>query len=90
MLPLHLLQIALVLVNTLMIQCALGEEHWANALGTDDLRALSPLTYATGNALSSEIRMRLQGIGKRLFRTGRGGYTPDPAVLVALWRRAFG
>jgi TnpA family transposase len=49
MLALHLLQIALVLVNTLMIQRVLGEERWANALGADDLRALSPLLYSHVN-----------------------------------------
>jgi TnpA family transposase len=49
MLSLHLLQIALVLVNTLMIQRVLGEERWASALGTDDLRALSPLLYSHVN-----------------------------------------
>jgi TnpA family transposase len=49
MLALHLLQIALVLVNTLMIQRVLGEERWADALGADDLRALSPLLYGHVN-----------------------------------------
>jgi TnpA family transposase len=49
MLSLHLLQIALVLVNTLMIQRVLGEERWVSALGADDLRALSPLIYSHVN-----------------------------------------
>jgi TnpA family transposase len=49
MLSLHLLQIALVLVNTLMIQRVLGEEGWENVLGADDLRALSPLIYSHVN-----------------------------------------
>jgi Tn3 transposase DDE domain len=49
MLSLHLLQIALVLVNTLMFQRVLGEERWANALGADELRALSPLIYGHVN-----------------------------------------
>jgi hypothetical protein len=43
MLSLHLLQISLVYVNTLMIQQVLGEDRWANAMSPDDLRALSPL-----------------------------------------------
>jgi TnpA family transposase len=48
-LALHLLQIALVLVNTLVIQRVLGDERWADALGADDLRALSPLLYSHVN-----------------------------------------
>src|SRR6266849_3828258 len=46
MLSLHLLQISLVYVNTLMIQQVLGEDRWANAMSPDDLRALSPLLYS--------------------------------------------
>src|ERR671932_434628 len=49
MLSLHLLQIALVLVNTLMIQQVLGEDRWANAMSPEDLRALSPLLYSHVN-----------------------------------------
>ena len=49
MLSLHLLQISLVYINTLMIQQVLGEERWANALGPEDLRALSPLLYSHVN-----------------------------------------
>jgi len=49
MLSLHLLQISLVYVNTLMIQQVLGEERWANAMSPDDLRALSPLLYSHVN-----------------------------------------
>ena len=49
MLSLHLLQISLVLVNTLMIQQVLGEDRWANALLPEDLRALSPLLYSHVN-----------------------------------------
>jgi hypothetical protein len=45
----HLLQIALVLVNTLMIQRVLGEERWVSALGADDLRVLTPLIYSHVN-----------------------------------------
>jgi TnpA family transposase len=43
MLSLHLLQISLVYINTLMIQRVLGEDHWANAMSAEDLRALTPL-----------------------------------------------
>ncbi len=49
MLSLHLLQISLVYVNTLMIQQVLGEDRWANAMSPDDLRALSPLLYSHVN-----------------------------------------
>jgi TnpA family transposase len=49
MLSLHLLQIALVFVNTLMIQQVLSEDRWANALMPEDLRALSPLLYSHVN-----------------------------------------
>ena len=35
---LHLLQISLVYVNTLMIQQVLGENRWANAMTPDDRR----------------------------------------------------
>jgi TnpA family transposase len=49
MLSLHLLQIALVFVNTLLIQRLLGEARWAGALAPEDLRALSPLIYSHVN-----------------------------------------
>jgi TnpA family transposase len=49
MLSLHLLQISLVFVNTLMIQEVLGEDRWANAMSPEDLRALSPLLYSHVN-----------------------------------------
>lgn len=49
MLCLHLLQLCLVYVNTLMIQRVLSEPEWAARLTTDDLRALSPLHYRNVN-----------------------------------------
>ena len=49
MLSLHLLQISLVFVNTLMIQQVLGEDRWADAMSPEDLRALSPLLYSHVN-----------------------------------------
>jgi TnpA family transposase len=45
MLCLHLLQISLVYINTLMIQEVLSEPIWTNRMREDDLRALSPLFY---------------------------------------------
>ncbi len=46
---LHLLQLALVFVNTLMIQDVLGTPAWTDRLTPQDLRALSPLTYSHVN-----------------------------------------
>lgn len=45
-LALHLLQLCLVYVNTLMIQHVLSESHWWRMMQPADLRALSPLIYA--------------------------------------------
>ena len=45
MLSLHLLQVSLVYVNTLMIQQVLAEPEWQNRLTEVDLRALSPLRW---------------------------------------------
>lgn len=49
MLCLHLLQICLVFVNTLMIQNVLHEPVWAERMTTVDLRGLTPLIYAHVN-----------------------------------------
>lgn len=45
MLSLHLLQVSLVCINTLMIQQVLEEEQWKGRLNAIDLRALSPLKW---------------------------------------------
>jgi TnpA family transposase len=45
MLSLHLLQVSLVYVNTLMIQQVLTEPAWQGRLTALDLRALSPLKW---------------------------------------------
>lgn len=45
MLCLHLLQISLVYINTLMIQKVLSEPTWMNRMQEEDLRALTPLFY---------------------------------------------
>ena len=42
---LQLLQIALVYVNTLMIQQVLAEPEWQGRLTATDLRALTPLKW---------------------------------------------
>lgn len=44
-LSLHLLQICLVYINTLMIQRVLQEKHWSGKLTLEDQRALTPLIY---------------------------------------------
>ncbi|MEO0373919.1 MAG: Tn3 family transposase [Cyanobacteria bacterium P01_A01_bin.17] len=46
MLCLHLLQISLVYINTLLIQQVLSDPTWMQKMGPDDLRALTPLIYA--------------------------------------------
>jgi len=49
MLCLHLLQVSMVYINTLLIQEVLREPAWANRLTPDDLRALTPLIYSHVN-----------------------------------------
>jgi TnpA family transposase len=46
MLCLHLLQISLVYINTLLIQQVLSDPEWMQRMGPDELRALTPLIYA--------------------------------------------
>ena len=48
-LSLHLLQICLVYVNTLMIQRVLSEKHWEEKLTLTDLRAITPLIFSHVN-----------------------------------------
>ena len=49
MLSLHLLQVSLVYINTLMIQQVLAEPAWQGRLVAADLRALTPLLWAHVN-----------------------------------------
>ena len=49
MLSLHLLQISLVYINTLLIQQVLSDPQWMQRMGPEDLRALTPLIYAHVN-----------------------------------------
>ncbi len=44
-LSLHLLQISLVYINTLMLQQVLSEPAWSKGLTTNDQRGLTPLIY---------------------------------------------
>ena len=46
---LHLLQICLVYINTLMIQQVLSEPTWMSRMKTEDFRALTPLIYSHVN-----------------------------------------
>ena len=46
---LHLLQICLVYINTLMIQRVLSEPSWFGQLTAEDQRALTPLIWAHVN-----------------------------------------
>lgn len=65
-LSLHLVQICLVYVNTLMIQQITSAEEWKHVLTAEDYRALSPLIYAHVNPYGVfELNMdeRLQIIG---------------------------
>ena len=43
---LHLLQISLVYINTLMIQRVLSEPQWWAQMQTEDLRVLTPLLWS--------------------------------------------
>lgn len=47
-LALHLLQICLVYVNTLMIQQVLSDPVWRSRMNNDDYRALTLLIYSHG------------------------------------------
>jgi len=46
MLALHLLQISMVYINTLMVQEVLEDETWLKRLAKEDYRGLTPLFYA--------------------------------------------
>jgi TnpA family transposase len=67
MLSLHLLQVSLVYVNTLMIQQVLAEPAWQGRLTVVDLRALSPLKWQHVNpygtfTLNMQERLPLQQV----------------------------
>ena len=48
-LSLHLLQICLVYINTLMIQSVLAQKHWRYRLTARDLQAITPLIFSHVN-----------------------------------------
>jgi hypothetical protein len=49
MLALHLLQSALVHVNTMLVQRVLQEPEWADRLSDEDRRGLTPLFWSNVN-----------------------------------------
>ncbi len=49
MLSLHLLQISLVYIQTLLLQQLLTDPNWMNKMTKEDLRALTPLIYSNVN-----------------------------------------
>jgi TnpA family transposase len=60
---LHLLQICLVYVNTLMIQKVLTEPIWSERMTQEDLRALTPLIWGHVNPYGTfrlDLNERLQ------------------------------
>ena len=62
MLCLHLLQLSLVYINTLLIQQILAAPDWADRLPTEDRRGLTPLIYSNVNpygVLRLDMRQRL-------------------------------
>jgi len=55
---LHLLQPALIYVNTLMIQDILAEPEWQNVLTPEDRRGLNPL-FTSHMTPYGEVRLRM-------------------------------
>ncbi len=62
MLALHLFQISLVYINTLMIQQVLAEPTWQGRLTTTDLRALTPLKWLHVNPYGTFTRNTPQSV----------------------------
>ena len=52
-LALHLLQISMVYINTIMIQQVFKDDQWLNRMTKEDFRALTPLFYAHINPYGS-------------------------------------
>ncbi|WP_406353489.1 Tn3 family transposase [Streptomyces sp. NBC_01635] len=73
-LALHLLQTALVFVNTLMIQEMLADPEWANLLTEEDKRALTPLFWMHIQPYG-EVRLNM---GRRLQLAQPVHQEPDP------------
>ena len=64
-LSLHLLQICLVYVNTLMIQSVLEQNHWQQKLTETDKRAITPLIFSHVNPYGTftlDLQQRIAGL----------------------------
>jgi hypothetical protein len=48
-LSLHLIQLCLVFMNTIMLQQVLDEPQWAKRMTPEDFRGLTPLIYSNVN-----------------------------------------
>ncbi|MFE2500100.1 Tn3 family transposase [Streptomyces scopuliridis] len=78
-LALHLLQTALVFVNTLMIQDMLADPEWADLLTDEDKRALTPLFWMHIQPYG-EVRLNM---GRRLQLAQPVPQEPDPEPAAA-------
>lgn len=68
-LSLHLLQICLVYVNTLMIQSVLEQKHWQQKLTEVDKRAITPLIFSHVNPYGTfklDLNERITGLTQQL------------------------
>src|SRR5215813_3156133 len=80
MLSLHLLQVSLVYINTLMIQQVLAEPAWQDRLTAADLRALTPLLWAHVNPYGTfTLDMHTDCHSRRPRSRLRDGCAPPPA-----------
>jgi Tn3 transposase DDE domain-containing protein len=84
LLALHLLQSALVHVNTLLLQDILSEEKWQKRLTEADRRALSPLFWTHVNPdgrfeldMNSPLDL---AAATAMVRTASDTQTPEPAA----------
>ncbi len=71
MLCLHLLQMSLVYINTLMLQTILRTPEWQNRLTFEDKRALTPLLHEHVNPyglFSLDLQKRLEGLPSYLVK----------------------
>lgn len=77
MLSLHLGQLSLVYVNTLMIQQVLAEPAWQNRLNVDDRRGLTPLIHGPELPASSrQPRLGPKSVGTQMLLSLRGADGP--------------
>ena len=65
-LSLHLLQLCLVYINSILIQNVLNEPQWTKRMAPDDLRGLTPLIYNRVNPYG----LFLLNMNERLLRDG--------------------